>query len=75
MSTPRFSLRAMFLLIAALCLLLAFPRYFVLVAALFFAVLGVLALISFFWMGPLDQAKLDEYRRLSSSDERDEHPR
>jgi len=61
---PRFSLFSLFALVTAACLLMAFPRYILAVGALFFAVLLLLAFIG--WqLGPLDQEKLDEYRRLS----------
>ena len=71
MTVPRYSLRTTFLLVTALCLLLAFPRYLLMVSTLFLAVLAVLALIGY-WMGPLAEEKLEEYRRLSSRKERDE---
>ena len=62
---PRFSLFTMFAFVAAACVLMAFPRYFLAVSALFLAVLLLLAFIGWH-MGPLPQEKLDEYKRLAT---------
>ena len=52
----RFSLLGLLALVSAVCLVLSYPRYFLLVAVLFVAVMSVLSLIGAL-LGPLPAEK------------------